>query len=55
MSAANQRSTPVWAKVNGSQNRAEQRYFALLSMTGTDGSTAISLPKFKDGLKNRQS
>ena len=33
MSVANQRSTPVGAKVNGSHNHAEQRCFALLSMT----------------------
>ncbi len=30
MSVANQRSTPEGAKVNGSHNHAEQRYFALL-------------------------
>ena len=30
MSAANQRSTPEGAKVNGSHNHTEQRYFALL-------------------------
>ena len=44
MSVANQRSTPVGAKVNGSQNRVKKRYFATLSMTGSAGSTAISLP-----------
>ena len=43
MSVANQRSTPVGAKVNGSQNRVKKRYFATLSMTGSAGSTAISL------------
>ena len=30
MSEANQRSTPEGAKVNGSHEHAEQRYFALL-------------------------
>ena len=43
----NRRSTPVGAKVNGSQNRVKKRYFALFSMTGSAGSTAISLPIFK--------
>ena len=33
----NQRSTPEGAKVNGSHSHAEQRYFALLSMTGVAG------------------
>ena len=42
----NQRSTPEGAKVNGSQNCAEQRYFAMLSMTGSAGSTPILLPMF---------
>ena len=41
----NRRSTPAGAKVNGSQNRVKKRYFATLSMTGSAGSTAISLPK----------
>ena len=39
----NRRSTPVGAKVNGSQNRVKKRYFATLSMTGSAGSTAILL------------
>ena len=33
MSVANQRSTPVGAKVNGSQNRVKERCVALLRMT----------------------
>ena len=38
----NQRSTPEGGKVNGSQNHAKQRCFALLNMTGSAESTAIS-------------
>ena len=37
----------------GSQNHAEQRYFALLSMTGSTGSTAISLPIQTNNLRLR--
>ena len=41
------RKLVILNECEGSQSHAEQRYFALLSMTGTAGLTAISLLKEK--------